>query len=326
MYYDISANNLIKVCLSEDHGHAPGGGREITEAYRDVYKDTREALSDEAGKYIPLGTEMMNEVYLGELDFYQARAWGQPCSTLETWPFREQMKNGMGRMIPLFDYVYHEMGVVRMDGWGKLVDETGDLFYYNVAKVYLWGGLYELNHEYSPMEEIEGQENSGAEHYFHFDPQHCAYAPDRAAYVSAFAKARVGAANPYWAYGKMTVKPQMDIPMMEANWYHYNHGQKDPSYKAKGKIQVEAVVSSAYEEEHGGYALFLHNADEKAHTLSFTLDQKALRLSSSQKAVRLTYGLGRAPQTMDLGMLSAGEALPVSLKIPPRTLCMLEIK
>lgn len=326
MYYDISANNLIKVCLSGDHGHAPGGGHEITEGYRAVYKGTREALAKEAGKYIPLGTEMMNEVFLGELDFYQARAWGQPCSTLETWPFREQMHSGLARMIPLFDYVYHEMGVVRMDGWGKLVDEIGDLFYYNVAKVYLWGGLYELNHEYSPMEELDGQENSGGEHYFHFDPQHCAYAPHRAAYVSAFAKARVGAANPYWAYGKMTVRPQLDIPMMEADWYHYNHGQKDPSYKARGTARVEAVVSSAYEDGQGGYALFLANADEKAHPLTFSLDHKFLRLSGGDKTVCLTSGLGRAPQTMDLGMLRAGEALPVFLEVPPRTLCMLEIK
>ena len=62
-------------------------------------------------------------------------------------------------MIPLFYYVYHEMGVVRMDGWGKLVLETGDYFFHIVARVYLWGGLYEINHEYSPIEELDGLKN-----------------------------------------------------------------------------------------------------------------------------------------------------------------------
>src|SRR5699024_5484513 len=100
--------------------------------------------------------EQMCETFLDRLDFYQARAWGQPCATLETWPIRQAMRTGQARMIPLFDYVYHEWGVVRMDGWGKLVEETGQLFYDTVAKTYLWGGLYEINHEYSPMEELDG--------------------------------------------------------------------------------------------------------------------------------------------------------------------------
>ena len=169
IYYDISANNLIKLCTRQDHHHTPGGGREINEGYREIYRDTSEGLQQAAGHPVPMGTEQMCEVFLDRLDFYQARAWGQPCSTLETWPIRQAIRTGQARMIPLFDYVYHEWGVVRMDGWGKLVEETGELFYDTVAKTYLWGGLYEINHEYSPMEELDGVENSPAEHYFHFD-------------------------------------------------------------------------------------------------------------------------------------------------------------
>ncbi len=328
MYYDISANNLIKVCMDENHGHQRGGGKEITDGYCDVYADTHDALSKEAGKYIPLGTEMMNETFLSHLDFYQARAWAQPCSTLETYPFREQMRSGLAQMIPLFDYVYHEMGVVRMDGWGKLVDEIGSLFYYNVAKVYLWGGLYEINHEYSPMEELDGAENSGEDHYFHFDPQHCAYAPDRASYVKQFASLRTGAGLPYLAYGRMTKKPDMEIPEMDASWYHYNHGQTDTSYKARGVLKVKTVLTSAYEDLSGGYALFLANADEKPHELSFALSHHTLRLAKGSHTVRLLHGFGKDAEltTMDLGMLCEGETLAVSLTINPLTPYMLEIK
>lgn len=134
-----------------------------------------------------------------------------------------------------------------MDGWGKLVEETGDYFYHIVSQVYLWGGLYEINHEYSPMEELDGQENSPDEHYFRFDPQHNAYSADRAAYVKTFVVvARTGLANPYWVYGVMTVEPEIEISQVFSHWYHYNHGQGDSSYKASGNIKVPAVHTSTY--------------------------------------------------------------------------------
>ncbi len=327
MYYDISANNLIKICLSDKHGHTPGGGHEITEGYQTVYQETQQALCAEAKKYVPLGTEMMNETLLGELDYYQARAWAQPSSTLETWPFRQQMRKGTAQMIPLFDYVYHEMGTVRLDGWGKLVAETGDYFYSIVSRVYLWGGLYEINHEYSPMEELNGQENSPEEHYFRFDPQHNAYSADRALYVKSFAGARTGPANPYWAYGTMTVEPAIEIPKVFFHWYHYNHGQGDSSYKASGDIKQPAVLTSAYVSPEGSYALFLSNAHDKAHTLTFDLSHQVLRLSEGEKKVSMLSGFDQElPQIADLGVLQPGKVRAITLELAPYTLYMLEIK
>ncbi len=246
MYYDISANNLIKVCAAQTHTHTPGGGREITEGYRDIYADTGDALSREAGRPIPLGTEQMCEVFLDRLDFYQARAWAQPCSTLETWPLRGQMLSGQARMIPLFDMVYHEYGVVRMDGWGKLTDAIGGLFFDTVAKTYLWGGLYEVNHEYSPMEELDGVENPPEEHYFRFDPQHCAYSGGRAAYVGRFAAARLGRANPYWVYGRMLPAPAIDAPVRKLAWYHYNHGPENPAIPRAGRGSLPGGAHVAF--------------------------------------------------------------------------------
>lgn len=62
-------------------------------------------------------------------------------------------------MVPTFTYVYHEYGGIRIDGWGKLADAIEDLFYHTVAKTYLWGALYELNYEYSPLKMIDGKVN-----------------------------------------------------------------------------------------------------------------------------------------------------------------------
>ncbi len=327
MYYDISANNLIKICLSDKHGHAPGGGREITEGYREVYRDTKQALDKETGRYIALGTEMINETLLCELDYYQARAWAQPSSTLETWPLREQMRKGTARMIPLFSYVYNELGTVRLDGWGKLVEETGSYYYFTVARVYLWGGLYELNHEYSPMEMLNGEENKGEEHYFRFDPQHNEYSPARAAYLRQFAKARTGRANPYWAYGTMAKLPDMQISAAFYDWYHYNHGQGDSSYKARGNYKAPTVMTSAFTDPQGHYALFLANARDSGQTVTISLSRETLGLAGEDRTLSLSHGFGGEAITQDdLGMWRAGERRELSLTLEPYTLYMLEIK
>lgn len=326
MYYDISANNLIKVCLSEDHGHHPGGGRELTEGYREVYRDTKKALDREKGRYVALGTEMINETLLGELDFYQARAWAQPASALETWPLRESMRDGGARMIPLFQYVYAPLGAVRLDGWGKLVEETGSYFYYIVSRVYLWGGLYELNYEYSPMEALDGEENRGSEHYFRFDPQGYAYSPARARYLRQFARARTGAAIPYWSYGSMARLPELSLPEAEYSWYHYNHSQQDPSYQAGGTYRAEAVVASAWLSGEGRMALFFSNATGEARTLSLTLSNRALRLDEKSRALSLRSGFGAEEETdCDSGILRKGEERELALTLSPYTLYMLEI-
>ena len=160
-------------------------------------------LRREAGKPIPLGAEMMNEIYLPYLDFYQARAWGQPCSTLETWPFREQIRSGQVRMIPLFDYVYHEYGAVRMDGWGKLVNEIGSLFYHTVAKVYLWGGPVRNQPRIQPNgrtgRQGERRDRSTIPISIPSTAPMCRTAP--CTLVSS-PGLRLGAGNPYLAYGR----------------------------------------------------------------------------------------------------------------------------
>ena len=102
MYYDISANNLIKTDLSPSHGHTVGGGRELTLAYKRVYAETKKAMAARAGKYMPLGTEMMCETFLPELDYYQARAGAQPSSAFEMGNFKALLKTGRAEVIPMF--------------------------------------------------------------------------------------------------------------------------------------------------------------------------------------------------------------------------------
>jgi hypothetical protein len=322
MYYDISANNLIKICTREDHVHRPGGGSQINEGYQTCYRQTAEAMAEQAGKPIPLGTELINETFLAELDFYQARAWAQPATDFETWPFRKQMRSGQFRMIPLFDYVYHEFGPVRMDGWGKLVKEIGDLFYYNVARTYLWGGLYELNYEYSPMEALDGRETDPQEHYFHFEPQGYAYDRDRAAYLGSFARARIGDAKPYWSYGRLMAQPKLQPPTKVYSWYHYNHDKHSPAYQAGGDYPAPAVVSSLYRDEHGGFACFLANTSGESHRIPARMEDILPGVESAQAVLYRFDGQGRALIETDFGMQARDLGI---ITLEPYALYMLKI-
>lgn len=284
LYYDISANNLIKICMDENHNHKVGGGAELTHAYRLIYQKTKEAIYQAKGDYVPIGTEMMNEVFLDTIDYYQARAWGQPASALEGWPFMKLIQQNKARFIPMFSYVYHEYGAVRVDGWGKLVKEIGELFYHTVAKTYLWGGIYEINHEYSPMEMIDQNEPSSDEHYVDYINRGYEYMQPRMDYIRQFAILRLGIGNRFLAYGKMIKPIDFKTKQVDLNWFHYNHNQQSPAYEQRGEIKVDAIISSAYEDADKNVAHFFANVTKQPQTL--TLDTRYFKTYNAVKIYR----------------------------------------
>lgn len=324
MYYDISANNLLHLCLSEQHHHPKVGGHQITEAYSRLYLETKEACAEQTKRYFPIGTEMINEVFLPAIDYYQARAGAQPASALEMWPYKELLNSGKAELVPLFAAVYHEYGAVRMDGWGKLVEETGDLFYDIVAKIYQWGGLYELNHEYSPMEALEGKETKASEHYWRFAPYGYEYSRGRARYLRQFAALRTGAGNAYLAYGIMQRAPKCTVPAEEKNYYHYNHGAGDIE-KFSGRIAVPGVRINAWRsgrKEQPGYAVFLTNTTLKQQSVALRLDPAVC----GRGKIRLLSGFDpeQKPEIREMGCLEA-ECADIELILPSREPVMLEI-
>jgi len=188
-----------------------------------------------------------------------------------------------------------------MDGWGKLAEETGELFYYTLAKVYLWGGIYQLNHEYSPMEALSGQENPPQEHYFHFAPRGYAYSHKRARHLGLFASARLGDARRFWAYGRLLAAPEISLPRREYSWHNYNHAQQDDAAQTSGTYNAEAVFISFWQAPDGDQALFLANCDsQEGHSIKLKEASEAL----SGASVRLTRfdALGKARVITDFGM------------------------
>src|SRR5262249_37300462 len=133
------------------------------------FSDTKAAMNAAADRTVAQGTEMVNEVFIPVIDFYQARAEASPLASFEGDFFRKWIIAGSAEKVPLFTYIYHEYGPVRMDGWSKLSIEVGDLFYWVASRVALWGGLFEINGEFSPLESLNGQEDRADEHYYQFE-------------------------------------------------------------------------------------------------------------------------------------------------------------
>jgi len=257
-YYDISANNILKTCMSEKHKHPVGGGKELTEAFKRIYRETRNAAENNSDKTIPLGTEMINETLIGELDYYQARANAQPGSALETWFFRPLVRKNKARLIPLFTYVYGSLAPLRLDGWGKLTRETGDLIYNTIAKTYLWGGIFEINLEYSEHECIDGESAPPEEHYCFFKPEGFAYDENIAKFIGRCAGLRLSKLGEPMRKGDMIQTEAPGCRKILRTYYMYNHGINSGEQNDRGIIALDAVMAQGYL-YNNGYTLYVIN-------------------------------------------------------------------
>jgi len=321
IYYDISGSNIPKACIDESHGHKLGAGSEITLAFKENYLRTKQAMIDTAGRYIPMGTEMINEIYIDTLDYYQARAGAQPAAPFEGWKLRSLIKSGEAELIPLFSFVYHQYGPVRLDGWGKLVEEIGELFYYSVAKIYLWGGIYELNYEFSPMETINGIENSPSDHYYKFEPRGYKLSADRGKYIEQFSRLRTGVGNKYLAYGAMLKPIDAAGDPMIADWFHYNCDKTTSEYNEKGHVTVPSIISSSWQYKNESLGFFFANISDRSCRIKYKINMKRYKIDGSKFSVK--FYEGSCVKTIDT--LSSYEEKEFEIRIPARSVVMTEI-
>lgn len=324
VYYDISVNNVRHTCLSDEHGHAPGDAAAVGAAYRTLLAETAAAMREAAGgRTIPQGTEMINEQMLPYLWFYQARAEASPAAPFEAGPFRELIKQGHAEKIPLFTYIYHEHGPLRMDGWAKLSREQGDFVYFVLGRVFLQGGLIELNYEFSPLEDLDGRRDVAAEHYWRFAERTHAIDPDLAAFVGLLARARVGPMNRYLAYGAMRRPAPLAIegaPTLDLSYFLYNCAPDQRGYEERGIMTVPAVLQTVWRYREEGAAWLLLNLAMDERTVSLELDPAATGVLAPT-VLRLSRVQDGAPPA-DLGPLDMRRT--VTLALPSRCPVMIE--
>lgn len=309
LYYDISANNVIKECREVAHGHPAGGGAFLVEAYRALYSEPARAMR---------GTELVNEVFVDRIDFYQARAEASPASSFEADRFRPWMKTGDAEKIPLFTYVYHEYGPTRLDGWAKLSREQGELFYWIAARVLVWGGLFELNYEFSPLETVDGKREPLDEHYADLPDHRYEIDEEKAAFVGRLARTRVGPANRYLAYGAMLPQLPIVTPTVGLDWFHYNCPRAWPAFEDSGVHVVDAIVHTAWRADDRA-AVVLVNVDRVPHDVTVPLERSELRLDPTRSYRGLIHRDGVEVFELD----SVEEATELSL--PPREIVVVEL-
>ncbi len=155
-YLDIGPGLGRVRCDDTAHGHPPGWGVALVAGTQAMLDSRRGELHARKGAFVPRGTELVSELYLDRFDFYQARAEAGPLTMLEGDKFREAVKAGWAEKIPLFEFVFHDYGPVRLDGNLKLASELGGTFFWVAATVALEGGLPELNYELSALERLPG--------------------------------------------------------------------------------------------------------------------------------------------------------------------------
>ncbi|MDI7278085.1 MAG: hypothetical protein QME94_19055, partial [Anaerolineae bacterium] len=235
--------------------------------------------------------------------------------------WRQWLIEGKVEKIPLFAYVYHEYGPLRMDGWAKLSPEMGDIFYWVASRVTLWGGLFELNYEFSPLEMLGGRADDPQEHYYRFARREYQVDPEKVAFLREVARARTGWANPYLAYGTMRRPPSLAVAPITLDYFLYNCAQRLPHYEERGTITVPGVVCSAWSYLDQRAAVLLVNLQTHPQTVEVRLDPQGCGLEEAQEVnlYRVTND-----GASSLGIARAGEAISVAL--PPRRIVGLEMR
>jgi len=148
LYYDIGPCAGVPThCYAQDHVHAPGAGRDITQAYVSLFRESQRRASSVKGHYVPIGTEVVSEPFVDCLDLYYPRNAGFNPD-MEVLPYVRQLTwlpDGQMEIVPLFPFIYHEYGPVAVQGvhpaypWG--VSEAEDFYTWAEARSFLWGGL-----------------------------------------------------------------------------------------------------------------------------------------------------------------------------------------
>lgn len=326
-YYDIGAGLGRVRCDVAAHGHPPGSGRAIVDGYRAMLARRRGELDAAAGRKVAAGTELISELYLDRFDFYQARAEASVMSMLEGDEFRSGEKAGWAEKVPLFAYVYHDVGPVRLDGNLKAASQFGAIYYWIAARVVAWGGLPELNYELSALEKFPGMNDTFTWYETYKDTFHVvdtspyASAADRGAYLGRLGRARTGFARPWLAYGRMARRARITSePAAGAlDWHLYNTFnratdtstgiEKGAEYYEQGTLSLKPVVHQAWID--GLNALGLFFIDTAASSANVTVEVDPQRHGLPY----LNYELTRIEESGEtpLGVRSGAQSVSLAL-------------
>ena len=325
-YNDIGASSAPIYCNDVSHGHPEGYGRWMIDAYRELMNETKQALIDSKGRYVPIGTEVIHELFVDVLDFYQMRASAGPQTDMEGQFFLGWELNHNCEKIPLFNYVYHEYGPIGMDGFAKISEKFGDIFYWIAARVALWGDLLELNYEFSSLEMFPGMTGSSGYLKYHYqwmnDPNPLEADPKKLEFLREIANARTGFAKDYLAYGKMTRPPKIltPIPTISLSFNHYNDIDGSQDFRS-GQFDVSTLVTQAYIYKGKKLGILFVNLQEEPMNITFEIDPEryGLPIEETYRYSYVARGIWKTLKT-DSGQVA------LQIELPPRRVMLVEVE
>ena len=224
----------------------------LVNAHMNQAKLTKE-LAIEKGIY-STGHELMIEQMIPYVDFFQARANGGLLGWMEHDRIRDLIKSMQAIQIPLFDFVYHEYGALRFDGYLVPMDVLGTAYYHTVAYTVLNGGIPEFNFEFFPT-------TSSLPNMTQIDLRMLNY-------IDYLGKIRQGYGKDYLVYGKMVKPPIVGTGNSTYNYFNPNHNDQN---FLRGKTTIADIVVSAFE-SNGKTALFFANITDSDIDLKFVLN------------------------------------------------------
>jgi len=297
LYHDVGTAAVAPLqCWNKQHSH--GSRVNIIPEYVEIERLSKE-LAVQYGKY-SVGQELIYEQLLPYVDFFQGRANGGLLSWMENDRIRDALEAGFARKLPLFDYVYHAYGGLRVDGFMSPFQELGDGYYHAMAFTVLNGGLPEYNWEFTPLE-------TAADKLF------LPYVD----FLDELGKARTEYGKEFLVYGQMTRTPRVSDERVS-----YNYFNKNSVYSIlEGTTQVDRVVASAFEHD-GKIGIFMTNIAEEDTTANFILEAGWL-YNITEGEVKIYNTEQNSLQ--HLSDISAGEAV-CSVSLPSRTVVMLVIE
>ncbi len=284
-YFDIGPCVAPLGCENTSHGHPKGKGRWMVQALRRMLEGGRDWGAKIHGSPVAHGTELMSEVFLDLFDFYYARAGGGPLGMLEMEPFRKGILAGWARKVPLFTFVYHEYGPVRLDGNLKLARELGELFYWTSGRVFIWGGIPLLDMSLSaaatpvpacppggPCPPWRVSYETFSFPYQVYDDRPYGLDEGRALYLGRLGRMRTGPAKDYLVFGRMRrTPPHRDTPglvrmdyslyntFLRKTKYARNGRELGPEFAERGQFTVPSVLVSAWTAPKGRLGILLLN-------------------------------------------------------------------
>lgn len=123
----------------------------------------------------------------------------------------------------------------------------------------MWGGLFEPNYEFSPLEALDGVAEDPAEHYAYVQRQAFEIDPAKIDFVRQFGELRIGAGNPYLVFGTMLRPLDLDAAGVDLDWVNYNRPHGESFEPERGLNRVSEVFHAAWRAPEGAIGLFLIN-------------------------------------------------------------------